>query len=120
MRRPGRTKPSIPGARIRTRPRRTPGSRSTSTAPFTTSQRTHTKHEGAMATITVTIPDDKLARVIDGVAAAGGYQENIRQPDGSTIPNPETKGQFVKRMVVRWVKSMVLRSELEAAIEVDR
>lgn len=54
-----------------------------------------------MATMTITIPDDKATRVINALCAAGDY-------------NPDTDGPkaaFAKTMVIRWMKNMVLSVE---------
>ena len=63
-----------------------------------------------MATISITIPDNQLARVVEGIALACGYQETI---DGQ--PNPQTKNQFARARVAQWVKDTVRRAELRAA-----
>lgn len=56
---------------------------------------------------------DNRTRIIDGIAYQHGYQDEI---DGEA--NPETKGEFVKRMVIRWVKENVKAYEAnKAAIE---
>lgn len=54
-----------------------------------------------MATITITIPDDKTARVVNALCAAGDY-------------NPDTDGPkaaFAKQQVIQWVRNMVLSVE---------
>lgn len=66
-----------------------------------------------MATISFTIPDAILARVNDGIAKFHNYQDQIPDPGdpASTIPNPETKAQFNKRMIKETVKNWVVQSE---------
>jgi hypothetical protein len=58
-----------------------------------------------MATITITIADADLSRVVDDICGLFGYQAFIPQFIGPPLPNPETKNQFAKRMVVQDVKS---------------
>lgn len=55
---------------------------------------------------TTTIPDAVAPRVLDAVAAMNGYQDQI---DGQ--PNPETKGQFARRMHREWLKNQVVEHE---------
>lgn len=64
-----------------------------------------------MATIVINIPDAVAPRVVDAFAKRFDYQETL--PDGS--PNPETKAQFAKRQVVRFVKNVVRQAEVEDA-----
>lgn len=65
--------------------------------------------------ITITIPDNMVTRVIDGVAGQNNYQETVQDDDGYEIPNPETKGQFVKRMVRQYLKENVKAWEANQA-----
>jgi uncharacterized protein (DUF1800 family) len=64
-----------------------------------------------MATIVITIPDAVLGRVIDGMAAAHGYQEVLEDD----TPNPETKAQFARRIVRQFIKDSVKSAEVTAA-----
>lgn len=76
-----------------------------------------------MAIITFTIKDTQLQRVMDGICYDNGYQATITNTDGTTSPNPETKQQFVKRIIIERVKGMVKGGELkkkEAAITLDQ
>lgn len=59
-----------------------------------------------MATVTFTIPNGILSRVLDGVAYANGYQDVI---DGQ--PNSESKADFAKRMIRLYVKQCVISYE---------
>ena len=54
-----------------------------------------------MATITFTIPDAQLARVIDAVSDFGGW----------TPTNPLTRAQFAKRFIADRIKQLVLQQE---------
>jgi hypothetical protein len=52
-----------------------------------------------MASITITIPDAQVQRVLDAFSHRYGYQDQI---DGA--PNPQTKVQFAKQQVALWIK----------------
>lgn len=65
-----------------------------------------------MAVISITIPDAQINRVVDGVCLAYNYQATI---GGS--PNPETKAQFAKRMLIERLKQMVMQGEMRAVQE---
>lgn len=73
-----------------------------------------------MAQITITIPDEILQRVLDGIAGQHGYQTMIEQPEGEPIPNPETKAQFAKRMMINWALQSIMAWESLQASEVAR
>lgn len=81
-----------------------------------------------MASITLTIPDSEAARVLDGFAAYHRYEATVDNPDydpkaeGSspTIPNPETKIQFAKKMIIEFIKGSVAAEEEKAALKVAR
>ena len=72
-----------------------------------------------MATITINIPVDKEQWVLDGLALAYDYQENIENPlfDGEipedpignprNIPNPESKAVFTRNKIVEYIKGVV-------------
>jgi hypothetical protein len=68
-----------------------------------------------MAVISITISDAELPRVINAVCSQYNYQATV---NGS--PNPETKAQFAKRMMIVWLKDNVKADEVRAAIEAAR
>lgn len=68
-----------------------------------------------MANITLTIPDDKIQRIITAFTKEFGYQDNITNEDGTTSPNPETKAQFTKRMVIEYIKQTTRNYEANIA-----
>lgn len=73
-----------------------------------------------MATITLTIPDALLPRVVAGMCGRHGYEDTVQDPaypedPGKTIPNPETKAVFCKRMIRQQIKRDVLQWEAEQA-----
>lgn len=67
-----------------------------------------------MATITITIPDAILQRVLDGYAIANGYQPKLE--DGT----PETKAAFAKRKIIEHIRSSVRKAEVEQAYKSQR
>jgi len=68
-----------------------------------------------MASVTITIPDPVVTRVLTAICANHGYQATI---DGS--PNPETKAQAVKRYVKEWAMAHVEAYEAKEAAEEAR
>lgn len=68
-----------------------------------------------MANISITIPDEYVQRVLEGMAGQLGYQPTI---DGQ--PNPETRAQFCKRQVAVFVKNCVRSYEANIAAEAAR
>jgi len=65
------------------------------------------------AQICIPVPDPIQARVIDAIAAHGNYKATIGDPanPSEVIPNPETKGQFARRIVIEMIKKIVVRQE---------
>ena len=63
-----------------------------------------------MATITLTIPDAALPRVVDALCAYGGQAAD----------SPVAKGAFAKGVVGSWVKSIVRAHEAQQAAEAAR
>ena len=71
--------------------------------------------------LTLTIPDAQAQRLIDGVCGNFGYQAYLRDEAGNVIgPNPETAGQFTRRMVIEWLKKVVRAEERRIAEEAAR
>lgn len=71
-----------------------------------------------MATITFTIPNAILPRVVAGICGKYGYQDMVDDPSDegvAVIPNPETKAEFCKRMIRQNIKRDVLQWEAEQA-----
>lgn len=62
-----------------------------------------------MANITIQIPDAQMQNVVDAYTKQFGYQDTTPDPanPGGTIPNPETKQQFVQRMIRNSIKETV-------------
>lgn len=77
------------------------------------------------AKVCIEFDDSKKDRIINGVAGQYGYQARIQtseNPDGTpiTIPNPETKAKFVKRVLAQSIKNAVRSFEATQAAEVAR
>lgn len=68
-----------------------------------------------MAQIILTVNDTQLARLADAVARRQGYRDTIQDPldPTKTIPNPETKAQFVRRWLINMLKNEVVLDELQ-------
>jgi hypothetical protein len=71
-----------------------------------------------MAQIAITIPDNKMQAVLDAFAVRFGYEAQIFNPafdqdlpedpqtNPLTIPNPENKAQFAKRMLITQIRKI--------------
>lgn len=55
-----------------------------------------------MAQVTITIPDEHMADVIDTLSARWDYPPFLS--DGTT-PNPQTKAQFVRQRLAQYVRN---------------
>lgn len=66
-----------------------------------------------MAQIILNIPDALVNRVIAGMYGLHSYQATIQNPDNpdEMIPNPESKADFVKRIIKKKIKRDVLEWE---------
>jgi hypothetical protein len=75
-----------------------------------------------VANISITIPDAQLTRVIDGIAGQHNYQITVPAPNplDPPVPNPETKSQFAKRMMIKWAKENVKAWEATLAANAAR
>lgn len=69
-----------------------------------------------MANVTISIPDAVVTRVQEAFASA--YQYSATLEDGS--PNSETKQQFFRRQVLRFIKETVVAYETNQAAEASR
>ena len=72
-----------------------------------------------MAQIVLTVNDAQLTRLAEAVARRQGYRETIQDSvdPTKTIPNPETKAQFVRRWVITMLKNEVVLDELQQRIK---
>lgn len=74
-----------------------------------------------MATLTFSFDTGSvpLSRIVDGIAKVYGYQTTIPDPNnpGQTIPNPETKAEFGRKQVRKFIVDAVKKAEVMQAIE---
>lgn len=76
-----------------------------------------------MASIILNISDLTFQRILDGFAGQHNYTETI--PDtspenivfGATVPNPESKEQFLKRKVLDFIAESVKAYELMNVVQ---
>ena len=69
-----------------------------------------------MATINITIPDDKVGRIITAFCDKYNYQDFVRDSEETLIPNPQSKAAFVKAKVIDYIKNTTERMERQEAI----
>jgi hypothetical protein len=55
--------------------------------------------------ISVWVPTEKVADIVNGVARQFGWTDYVEDESGDLIPNPVTKGQFIKDHMLFVVKS---------------
>ena len=84
-----------------------------------------------MATITINIPTDKEAWVLDGFAIRFSYQLQVENPDydpeqpidpvtnPQIIDNPETLPAFAKRMIIHMIKNEANTGHNQTSMEVN-
>lgn len=69
--------------------------------------------------ITLTIPDNQVARVINALCVRYGYQEMVIDPNGGDIiqyiQNPQTKAQFARQSIINYLKQITSEIETEEA-----
>lgn len=75
-----------------------------------------------MAQIILNVPDGQQVRLVNGIAGQYGYQATVPAPNplDPPVPNPESKGQFVKRMMLKWAKESVKAYEATQAANTSR
>lgn len=61
--------------------------------------------------ITLDIPDTFADRVIAAISDTYGYQETIRDEEGNEMPNPQTRAQFARSQVLRFLKETTVAYE---------
>ena len=74
------------------------------------------------ASYTITIPDNIFTDVINAIAYQHGYKDVVSDLDnpGDSIPNPESKLTFTKRMNRRWIRLNVEAWETSQSIKSAR
>jgi len=69
-----------------------------------------------MAQIVITIPDEKVQEALLRVSTSMGYADNILDENGNSIPNPQTRAQFVKSEIIRHLKRLA-KNAIQAEAE---
>ena len=67
------------------------------------------------ASFTITIPDNKVAEVIEAFAIMFGYPEIVEDVNGDDIPNPQSKAEFAKEKIREMIKETYLRYKARQA-----
>jgi hypothetical protein len=68
-----------------------------------------------MGSITINYPDALGSRILNAFCEHHGYQSEIRAPDNTIVPNPETKLQFLKRKTAQFIKDSWKANEIRTA-----
>jgi hypothetical protein len=68
-----------------------------------------------MATISITVNNAQLATVVDAMASVNNYQELI-----GGEPNPESKSDFARRMLVQYVREVCKAYKVSQSVETAR
>ena len=53
--------------------------------------------------------------VRDAICANYNYQENVTGEDGELVPNPESKAEFARRMILKFIKENVRKYRADEA-----
>jgi len=64
-----------------------------------------------MAQIILNIPDAVYQRVLDGFSTIHSRPDNVIDGNGNSVVNPESKGDFTKRLLIEWLKAKVVVCE---------
>ncbi len=73
-----------------------------------------------MASISVTIPNPVLSRILDAFAAEYNRPDTVLNEQGEQVSNPESEADFAKRKVMEYIKSVTKSYEAKAAAETAR
>lgn len=60
-----------------------------------------------MAQITINIPNQKVDLVLEAFCTSFNYQEFVIDENGDTIPNPVSKSEFSKGVLINFIKDTV-------------
>jgi ribosomal protein S3 len=67
-----------------------------------------------MADITITVPDEKIARIRNAFAKRYGYEPQIMIND-TLVDNPQSRAQFMKAKIAEYIRKVVLQQERDEA-----
>lgn len=71
--------------------------------------------------VSFNIPNDVASRVLDALCVVNGYDEFIRDFNGQPLrPNPQTKAEFAKSVIVKFVIETVKGHEAQLAAKSAR
>ena len=70
-----------------------------------------------MAQIVINIPDIHDTRINNTLSKSWGYTSTVRTVDGSEIPNPENKRQFIKRTIIEYLLSELKKAEIRDLVD---
>lgn len=68
-----------------------------------------------MASFTINYPDELAQRILDEFCEHHGYKSQVLDSNDNPVPNPETKPQFLKRMVKEYIKASWRANEVRKA-----
>ena len=68
-----------------------------------------------MAEIKFTLTTENVNKLISALCAHYNYQETITDELGKSLPNPETRAAFSKRMIMSFMKDHVRAYAIEEA-----
>ena len=80
-----------------------------------------------MADLIFTIPDEYIPDLLEAFADKYGYQDEIEDPEATPkqgtvmIPNPQTKAEFARAVIVQLIKDTYIRykAKVDAQTAVD-
>ena len=64
-----------------------------------------------MATIAFTVSDANFIRIVNALSARYAYNQTLL--DGS--PNPDNRGEFVRKQIAKWIMNETREHELNTA-----
>lgn len=71
-----------------------------------------------MAQFTITVPDDKVQDLLNAFATQYNYQTTVDDLSGGTVPNPESKAQFAKNKILKYIKEVYIAAQVQQVEEV--
>ena len=54
--------------------------------------------------LSVTVPDEKVPEIVDGLARQNGWTEYVLDENDELVPNPVTKGQWIRDWILNVVR----------------
>lgn len=69
-----------------------------------------------MIPLIVNVPDDGNNTILDAYVFKFGYSDTITDGQGQTVPNPETKPDFMVRMLLQHIERATIAYEQEQSV----